>query len=782
MTLYSSMTRLKSLFLGVIILATPLCAQEKPNYQIGILADTYNEESGAILGRLQEEIKAVVGEDATLEFPENLRLFNDYDLGKARANYEQLANSQADLIMAFGYVSSRMLRERQAYPLPTILFGTTNIEVAPFDPDRPQSGIANFTYLIDIQSYAEDLSTLRELTQFSNVGIAIEARVAETLPVKEAFERIMQGQNYRLIPFTGTEDILDNLEGLDALYLAGGQLLPDHEIKALADALIGRRIPTFTNTTVEDVALGLLATNRNDKIVEQFLRRMALTVDSWVNGASLGELPVWVDFGRELTVNYETAQKIGLPLGFSLIGKTRFLGSLDKPTPSDSYTLLDIIQGGLERNLGLQSREKDVQLSQQDVRQAKSDYLPNVSASASAQMVEGDAAFAPLRPEYRTDGNLALQQTVFSPDANLNIAVQRNLQLAEQSNLDASQLDAILEGSGLYFNALLNKMNVKIQNQNLMLTRENLKIAEQNFEAGQAGKTDVLRFRSQMAQNTLTLVESINALEQSYIDINQFLNNPIEKDIEVAEAVMGEGVFAAYDYRQLAEILEHPQYREPFAAFLIEEARLNSPELEALSYAFQAVEKNYKRNALGRILPTVGIQAAYDQNFNQWGQGSTELDPAGFYSMGVNIRLPLFNQYKTELNRQSARIQMEQIEIDRQNLELAISRNVNQGVLNLMNQIANIKLSQVAEAAARESLDLVQTSYREGAVNIIQLIDAQNNYLQAQLANAGATYNFLITAIQLERFIGYNFLLHTEAENLDFRNRFQQYMENNPQD
>ena len=67
-------------------------------------------------------------------------------------------------------------------------------------------------------------------------------------------------------------------------------------------------------------------------------------------------------------------------------------------------------------------------------------------------------------------------------------------------------------------------------------------------------------------------------------------------------------------------------------------------------------------------------------------------------------------------------------------------------------------------------------------MNIIQLIDAQNNYLQAKLANAGATYNFLITAIQLERFIGYNFLLHTEAENLEFRNRFQQYLENNTQD
>ncbi len=446
------------------------------------------------------------------------------------------------------------------------------------------------------------------------------------------------------------------------------------------------------------------------------------------------------------------------------------------------YNLLDVIRGGLEQNLGLKSQEKDVELSQQDYRVAKSDYLPNLSASASLSHVDGEAAIAPFQPEFSTDGALVLQQTLFSPDANLNIGVQRNLQQAQQSNFDAAQLDAILQGSSLYFTALLNKVNVQIQNQNLQLTRENLKIAEQNFEAGQAGKTDVLRFRSQMAQNTQTLVESINGLEQAYLDINQYLNNPIEMDIEVVDAAIGEGVFSQYNYQEIADILDHPQYREPFVAFLIEEAKRNAPELAALAYSFQAVEKNYNRNALGRILPTVGLQASFNQNFNQWGQGSIDPDPEGFYSVGLNVSLPLFNQFKTELNRQSARIQLDQIDIDRENLNLSIARNVNQGVLNLVNQIANIKLSEVSATAAEETLDLVQTSYSEGAVNIIQLIDAQNNYLQAQLAQAGATYNFLITAIQLERFIGYNFLLHTDAENLDFRNRFENFMANNPQD
>ncbi|HSR59602.1 MAG TPA: hypothetical protein VLL47_02550, partial [Robiginitalea sp.] len=189
------MTRLRSFVLGAMILASPLGAQEKPRYQIGVLADRYTPESNAILGRLQEEIRAVVGEDAHLEFLPELRLFNDFDLNQARANYEQLASGEADLVMAFGYVSSLMLRERQAFPLPTILFGATNLEIAQFDTESQPSGIPNFTYLIDVQSYAEDLAALRELTQFGNLGIAIEAKIAETLPVREAFQRILNGQN-----------------------------------------------------------------------------------------------------------------------------------------------------------------------------------------------------------------------------------------------------------------------------------------------------------------------------------------------------------------------------------------------------------------------------------------------------------------------------------------------------------------------------------------------------------------------------------------------------------
>jgi outer membrane protein TolC len=61
----------------------------------------------------------------------------------------------------------------------------------------------------------------------------------------------------------------------------------------------------------------------------------------------------------------------------------------------------------------------------------------------------------------------------------------------------------------------------------------------------------------------------------------------------------------------------------------------------------------------------------------------------------------------------------------------------------------------------------------------VQLIDAQNNYLNSQLASTNAGYNYLLAMLQLERYIGAYFLLNTEEDNRQFNERFLQYMKSN---
>lgn len=757
---------------------------QKRSYNIGILIDERTVELDPLLLQLEEQIRTVVGEDATINFPVNSILTNNYDLEKGISNYQRLLQDGTDIILAFGVINNKIINDQVRFEKPTILFGTVNRDFNLIDLSKSKSGIENFTYLVESSSFLEDFKKFKELTDFKELGIVIEKPYADILPLKETFDGTFQslGANYRLIPFESVSDITSNLEGIDAVYMAGGFALKEVDIQGLAKEFMSRKLPSFTANSIRDVENGIMATTQSESSLSQIMRRIGLTIESYINGATLAEMPVSIDYNPRLTINFNTAESVGVPIKYSLINDTDFVGGFKRVNAQMQYTLLDVIDRALERNLALRSVEMNVELSSQDVKTAKSNYLPNLTASANG--IYTDPRLAEIsngqNPEFQTTGSLTLQQTIFSEAANANIAIQKNLQKAQQENFNAEELNTVFNASNAYFNTLILKANAQIQFRNLDLTKRNLQIAQQNFDAGESGKSDLLRFRSQMAQNTQVLVEAVNQLEQSFNALNQVLNNPIETRIDVEDVDLGDTIFKEYKYEQLIELLDDPLLREPFIDFLIEEAKVNAPELKALGYNIKASERNIRLNGSGRFLPTVALQGQYNDVFGRSGKGSTP--PQGFsivndsYNVGLNVSIPILNGNRSNINRQTAIIQKEQLNINKENTEQGISVNVRNGVLNLINQVSNIELSKVSEQTAKEALELTQTAYSNGAVNIIQLIDAQNNYLNAQLARTNAVYNYLINALQIERFIGNYFLLSTKEENDKFSQRFLEFL------
>ena len=767
----------------MVLLSIPLLSygQEKETYTIGILVDTIAPELAPLLDLLQNEIIAVVGEDATISFPEGSLLVNGFDVAQAEIHYQTLLDDDTDIIIAFGPVNNEIISGQAVHQKPTILFGALNRDLIDIDEDKETSGIDNFTYLITSQSYEQDLRTFETLYDFNHVGVIVAGPQLITRRIQEALDPVFAelGATYDLIPYTSVRSLDPFLDQIDAVYLAEGFSIPFTELDEMAALLIANGLPSFTATRREDVERGWMATNQADENLEQFFRRIALTVEAVVNGDNLSTLPLFIEYSETLTLNYNTAERVDVPLKYSLIATTDLVGDFDKLLAERTYSLLDVIQEVIAANLSLETSRKDIELAQQDVKTAKSTYLPNVSASATGSYLDPEVARASngQNPEYSTDGNVTLTQTLFSEAANANISIQKSLLKAQQENFNAEELDLILDASNAYFNVLILKANVQIQQQNLDVTKRNLKIAEQNFEAGQSGQADVLRFRSELAQNMQTLIEAINQLNQGFHVLNLLLNNPIDLRINVEDAVMTEGVFEDYDYEQLGALLDDSSQREVFVDFLVEEALKNAPELKVLDYNLEATERNIVLNGYRRFMPTVAAQAQYNRNFDQWGAGAlpSDLILQDNYSVGLNFSIPIFDQNRETINRQTALVQRSQLELNRANTALALERNVRDAVFDLTNQIANIELSRVSEETAAQGLELTEASYSNGAVNVVQLIDAQRNLLQAQLARANATYNYLLSTIILERYLGYYFLLHSEAENQAFIQRFLTY-------
>lgn len=754
--------------------------QQQPTFDISLMVDTVAPISKGLVDQLRNEIRAVVGEDAVIHMPHEQVLSHDFDLERAERNYQQLLASDTDLIIAFGSISSRVISNRDSYPKPTILFGNLNYDLIEIDSARASTGIDNFTYLVWSQSYRRDLEVFHGLTGFKNVGVVVEGPDALVEPIRTVVDQTTRGlgTDYRLIRYESIDSLTPHFETIDAVYIAEGFFIPQSEIEQITRLLIQKELPSFTTTGTEHVEAGLMATRQPRASVEQFLRRVAITAEAVVNGENLADRPILFDAGSTLMVNYPTAVRTHVPLSFSLLATANMVGNFDAVPVERTYSFLEVAEEVVNNNLALAASQKDVELAEQDVQSARTGYLPSLSTTINGHYVDSTSARASggQNPEYSTTAGLGLNQTLFSNPLNANISIQKSLRQAQGESLEAQRLDLILEAATTYFNVLALKTDALIRRQNLELTKSNLNVAETNYTAGASGRRDLLRFRSELATNTQAFVDSIGKLEQGFYSLNGLLNQPIARKISVEEARLGVGAFAQYDYRMLQKLLEDPSLKESLVQLLLDLAIEASPELKQLRHQRDVTDRSLALNGWQRYLPSIAAQGQYSRNLDQWGAGALPSDSVleGTFSLGINLSISLFDRNSRNVEKRYALLQQQQLDLVRDDLLRTLEENVHSAVSDLSTRIPNLELSKLAEDTAAESLDLSQASYSNGAITIVELLDAQNNFLRARLASANANYSFLLSALRLERLVGHFFLLSTEAENAAFMNAIDQ--------
>ena len=775
------MKRYLLLLVSACLITTSL-AQKK--ITIGILNDTDSRETELYLGHLKKSVSDVLGSSNQVTFTDVL--FNDFDLGIAKSNYQKLKD-EADILLSFGIINTLMLyKEREkGYPKPVVIIGSINNDFIEIHPSQVRSLVNNLTYLITPFSYKEDLDIFATLSNFQKIGIVIDEHLLNLLPIKQLFNDYFSNKdiNYEIIAVnesTNPETIKLNL---DAIYLASHSSISNETLDQLIDKINQNNIPSLSSYGVRDVKKGILATNQPAINVEQIIRRVALNIEAINDGQNAAELPLHINYDKQLTINMTTASKIGYPIRNSMLAKVNLIEGDKSQLPDEGYTIVELMQEVLKENLSLENERRNIDLGKQDIKGARSQYLPDLTTNATATYVDPNLAEVAngQNPEFSTMGNVSVSQVIYSEQASANIDIQKSNLASQRENYNAAELDAVLNAAIAYYNTLVIKTNLSIQNKNLQMTKQNLDIANQNLELGASGRSDVLRFKSQLAQNTQGMIEARNTLNQAYYQINQLLNRPITADVDVKDTILVDSKDEDHHYSYLSQMLDDPLQKEKLTRFLIDEAKNNAPELKFIGFNKAIVDRNFRLNDKGRYIPTVALKGQYNHTFSKSGAGAEP--PAGFpvlpdghYNLGVSLSLPIFQQSTRNIKKQTALIQKDQLDIQKQDAELSIEKNVNDIVLELINEVANIEISKVDLNFSKESLELSQNEYQNGAIPVIQLIDAQNNFFKASIANSTAQYNYQIALMKLQRAIGYFFEINSKEDNDAFIIRAKQYI------
>ena len=771
----------KIIFLLLIFSSFIGRAQQQEDYTIAILGDKLIPETDQILVQLKDEIKSVVGQSANIVFKDSFILLNDLNLEKASDNYEKMLKSpDVDLILSFGSVNNYVIAKNKIFPKPVILFGVINDDFITFPEGQVSSNIPNLTYILTPQSYK------RDLLHFKKIGIIVDDYLTKIHPVKETLDEIFKTieAEYVLITINQANDIDGKLDSLDAVYLSGGLFFSKDEQANLVNKINERKLPSFTSIDEHFSDYGILLTSQPINNLDQFFRRIALNIESAVNGDNLAQLPIYMDIEAKLSLNIETAFQIHFPLKYSFLLKTNIVGNVNQISFQKQYTLPEVMKQVLDQNLNLKAEQKNIELASQEVKLSKSEYLPDLSSSFSGAYLDPELAKVSngSNPEYSTSGNIKFEQLIFSEQASANIKIQKELKKAIKENYNSEEKDAILNAGVAYYNALIAKANFLINDENLRVTRQNYEIAQQKYDAGQTGKSDVLRWKSELAMATQNIVNSYTQLNQSFNELNQILNNPIGLKIDVLNEDFKNS--HGKNDNKFFNILDDPFSREKFTRLVEEKAIENAHELKSLQHNISASKRSAMLYQRSKFLPTIGLQGEYNHTFSRSGEGTKYPtgfigSPDGYYNVGVQVSLPIFQKNQRNINRQKSFIQRDQLNIQRNDAIASIKRNVNDIILSIVSQFSNIELSKISTEAAKESLELMQVSYSNGAIGITSLIDSQQAYFQAQYQQANADYNFQLSILQLERIMSYFFTLHSDEENQIFINQVKEQIVQN---
>lgn len=292
---------------------------------------------------------------------------------------------------------------------------------------------------------------------------------------------------------------------------------------------------------------------------------------------------------------------------------------------------------------------------------------------------------------------------------------------------EATLQELSLEVARTYLNILQQRKGIQAIEAALRASQANLDVAVEKERAGNLHRRDVLDMEVQHASLEKALLAAKNAERLMMIRLRVLLGR---------DAQTGKLEVAGHDpaIRRLTA---------PEAAEVRER-----PELLALSSQAQAASSRLRAARAGRM-PVAGAFASVqaERGWRTGGDGSS-------WTAGVKVELPLFDGFLTRSEIRSALAEEKIVREQLRELELQLEMETEQARLAHELATAQLAVSQRQAGSAKLSAELARERFNAGALSTADLLEAESQLVQAEMAVAEAFYRERTAILELRRAMG----------------------------
>ena len=285
-----------------------------------------------------------------------------------------------------------------------------------------------------------------------------------------------------------------------------------------------------------------------------------------------------------------------------------------------------------------------------------------------------------------------------------------------------------------------NQELLNYQLEVLNTSREQVKQGRVRHNVGTILESDLLLLEAQYYSDSNNVVDTRINIENNLLDLKVLLSMNPTDNLEIVTP----------NTDNLDDLKESLPSEEEAISLALE----YMPELRMSDYDIRLAEKSVDM-ARGNYFPSISVNAnvgmgvlSFDSEGNsKWYGKPTE-------SAGISMSIPIYSRGQTKANVKKSRIALEQAQLDYEQSALAVRQTVVQAYRNVISAYNAYKVSQVKENAYSKSFNAYNIQYQYGAITTVELLQQQNNYLNALNSYIQNKYSLLMKRKILDVYMG----------------------------
>lgn len=400
------------------------------------------------------------------------------------------------------------------------------------------------------------------------------------------------------------------------------------------------------------------------------------------------------------------------------------------------FSLEDCLRFAVANSYERKSMELAGKSLEATYEQSKQQRLPNLSASVGQNLSNNENGWS-------TSGNVGVGSSVtIYQGGNINNTIEQSRLNVERNEVQLERYDNQLATQILqsFLTILGNQELLNYQLEVLNTSREQVKQGRVRHNVGTILESDLLLLEAQYYSDSNNVVDTRINIENNLLDLKVLLSMNPTDDLEIVTP----------NTDNLDDLKDSLPSEEETVNLAME----YMPDLRMSDYDIRLAEKSVDM-ARGNYFPSISVNAnvgmgvlSFDSDGNsKWNGKPTE-------SAGISMSIPIYSRGQTKANVKKSRIALEQAQLDYEQSALAVRQTVVQAYRNVISAYNAYKVSQVKENAYSKSFNAYNIQYQYGAITTVELLQQQNNYLNALNSYIQNKYSLLMKRKILDVYMG----------------------------